>query len=105
MALESVNTLLRWVGAMIMGGYKFEFIFVLIHNYISECLWTFVVHFMDRWTETTFCQVLENILVNSDVFCCGAVLHGAYNNPICVINITHDYVVVAPAGDSRETSC
>ena len=50
---------------------------------------------MDGWAKSPFLQVAKNLFVDSDVFCNRAVFHGAYNNSICVIDITHTYVVVS----------
>ena len=33
------------------------------------------------------------------------IFHGAYNNSVCVVNVTHNYVVLALTGDSKKTSC
>ena len=38
------------------------------------------------------------------MFRSGAVFHWADNDAICVINVTHNGVIVAPAGNGRETS-
>ena len=99
MTLEGVDALLRWVGAMIMGWHDFQFVFVLIQNNILELLGTFIVHFVDSWTEATLLQVAENLFLYSDMFSSRTVFHGAYNNYVCVIHVTHNYVVVAPAGN------
>ena len=50
---------------------------------------------MDGWTKSPLFQVSKDLLVYSDVFSNRAVFHGAYNNSICVIDVTHNYVVVA----------
>ena len=52
---------------------------------------------MDGWAESPFFQVAKDLLVDSDVFCNRAVFHGVYNNSIYLIDVTHNYVVVAPA--------
>ena len=104
MTLECVNALLSWVGLVIMGWHKFKFVFVLIHDNVLELLGTFIVHFVDIWTEAPILQVAKNLLVYSDMFSNRAVFHGAYNNSICVIDVTHNYVVVAPAGNISKTT-
>ena len=95
--LESVNALFSWVGAVIMGWHKFQFVFVLKKDDVLQFLGTFIVHIVDGWEKSPFFQVAKNIIVDSDVLCNRAVFHRAYNNAICVINVTHNYVVVAPA--------
>ena len=82
---------------MIMGWHKFQFVLVLIIDDVLQLLGTFIVHLVDGWAKSPFFQVAKNILVYSDVFYNRAVFHGAYNNSICVIDVTHNYVVVAPA--------
>ena len=104
MILEGVNALLRWVGAVIMGWNKFQFVFVFIRNNFLELLGTFIVHFVDSWTEATLLQVAENLFLYSDMFSSRTVFHGAYNNYVCVIHVTHNYVVVAPAGNIGKTT-
>ena len=52
---------------------------------------------MDGCTESPFFQVAKDLLVYSDVFSNRGVFHGAYNNYIFVIDVTHNYVVVASA--------
>ena len=96
MTLESVNALFSWVGAVIIGWNKFQFFLVLMKDDVLQFLGTFIVHLVDGWTESPFFQVAKDLLVDSDVFCNRAVFHGAYNNSICVIEVTHNYVVVAP---------
>ena len=54
MTLEGVDALLRWVSAVVMGWHKFQFVFVFIHNNFLERLGTFIVHFVDSWTEPRF---------------------------------------------------
>ena len=97
MTLESVNALFSWVGAVIMGWHKLQFFLVLINDNFLDFLGAFIVYLVDNWTESPFFQVAKDLLVDSDVFCNRAVFHGAYNNSICVIDVTHNYVVVAPA--------
>ena len=97
MTLESVNALFSWVGAVIMGWHKFQFVLVLISDDVLYFLGKFIVHLVDSWTEALFFQVTKDILVDSDVFCNRAVFHGAYNNSTCIIDVIHNYVVVAPA--------
>ena len=97
MTLESVNALFSWFGAVIMGWHKFQFVLVLINNNFLWFLGTFIVHLVDGWAKSPFFQVAKNICVDSDVFCNRAVFHGACNNSICVIDVTHNYLVVAPA--------
>ena len=96
MTLEGVNALFSWVGAVIMGWQKFQFVLVLINDNFLQFLGTFIVHLVDGWLESPLFQVAKDLLVYSDVFCNRAVFHGAYNNSICVIDVTHNYVVVAP---------
>ena len=72
---------------------------MFIHNNFLERLGTFIVHFVDSWTEAALVQIVKNILVYSDMFRNRTIFHGAYNNSVCVIDITHNYVVVAPAGN------
>ena len=97
MTLESVNALFRWVGAVIMGWHKLQFVLVLINDNVLQFLGALIFHLVDGWAKSPFFQVAKNLLGDSDVFCNRAVFHGAYNNSICVINITHNDVVVAPA--------
>ena len=104
MTLESVNALFSWVGAVIMGWHKFQFDFVLMNDDVLQFLGTFIVHLVDGWAKSPFFQVDKNLLVDSDVFCNRAVFHGGYNNFICVIDVTHNYVVVAPASYSWKTA-
>ena len=104
MTLEGVDALLRWVGAVIIGWHEFRFVFVFIHNNVLEILGTFIVHFVDSWTEATLLQVSENLLVYSDLFSNRTVFHGAYNNSVCFIDVTHNYVVVAPVGNGWKTT-
>ena len=80
-----------------MVWYKFQFVFVLMNNDVLQFLGTFIVHLVDGWAKSPFSQVAKYLIVDSDVFCNRAVFHGAYNNSICVIYVTHNYVVVAPA--------
>ena len=70
--------------------------FVLMNDDVLKFLGAFIVHLVDGWTESPFFHVSKDLLVDSDVFCNRAVFHGAYNNSICVIYVTHNYVVVAP---------
>ena len=84
---------------VVMGWHEFQFVYVFIHNNFLELLGTFIVHFVDSWTEATLLQVAKTFLVYSDMFSNRTVFHGAYNNSVCVINLTHKYVVVAPAGN------
>ena len=79
-----------------MGWQKFQFVFVLMNDDVLQFLWTFIVHIVDVWTESPFFQVAKNLLVYSDVFNNRAVFHGACNNSICVIDVTQNYIVVAP---------
>ena len=44
MILESVNALFSWVGAVIMGWHKFQFVFVLMNDDVLQFLWTMNVH-------------------------------------------------------------
>ena len=97
MTLESVNALFSWVGAVIIGCHKFQFVFVLMNDDVLQFLGTFIVHLVDGWEKSLFFQVAKNLIVDSDVFCNRAVFHGAYNNSIFVIDVTHNYVVVSPA--------
>ena len=97
MTLESVNALFSWVGTVIMGWHKFHFFLVLINDDFLQFLGTFIVHLVDGWAKSPFFQVAKNLLVDSDAFCNSAIFHGAYNNSICVIDVSHNYVVVAPA--------
>ena len=71
--------------------------FVLMNDDVLQFLGTVIVHIVDGWANSPFFQVAKNILVDSDVFCNRAVFNGAYNNSICVIDATHNYLVVAPA--------
>ena len=96
MTLESVNALLGWVGAVIIGWHKLQFFLVLINDNVVQFLGTFIVHLVDGWAMFPFFQVSKNLLVDSDVFCNRAVFM-AHNNSIRVIDVTHKYVVVAPA--------
>ena len=77
---------------------------MFIHNNVLELLGTFIVHFVDSWKEAPLLQVAINILVYSDMFSNRTVFHGAYNNSVCFIDVTHNYVVVAPAGNGGETT-
>ena len=70
---------------------------MFINNNVLDLLGTFIVHFVDSWTEATLLQVAINLLVYSDMFSNRTVFHGAYNNFVCVVDVTHNYVVVAPA--------
>ena len=97
MTLENVNALFSWVGAVIMGWHKLQFVFVLMNDDVLQFLWTFIVHLVDGWAKSPFFQVAKNLILDSDVFCNRAVFCRVYNNSNCVINITHNYVVVAPA--------
>ena len=97
MTIENVNAIFSWVGAVIMGWHKFQFVLVLINDNVLQLLGTFIVLLVDGWAKSPFFQVAKNLLVDSDVFCNRAVFHVAYNNSICVIDVTHNYVVVAPA--------
>ena len=97
MTLEGVDALFSWVGAVIMGWHKFQFVLVLTNNNILYLLGTFVVHLVDSWTEAPLLQVAKDVLVYSDMFSNRAGFHGAYNNYICVIDVTNNYVVVSPA--------
>ena len=47
MTLESVNALFSWVGAVIMGWHKFQFVFVLMNYDVLHFLGTFIVHLVD----------------------------------------------------------
>ena len=79
-----------------MGWHKFQFFFVLMNDDVLQFLGTFIVHLVGGWAKSPFFQVAKNLLVDSDVFCNRAIFHGAYNNSICVIDVTHNYVFVAP---------
>ena len=63
MTLEGVDAILRWVGAVVMGWHEFQFVFVFIHNNLLERLVTFIVNFVDSWTDAAFLQVAKNLLV------------------------------------------
>ena len=89
---------------MIMGWHKFQFVFLFIHNNVLELLGAFIFHFVEIWTEATLLQVAENILVYSDMFNNRTVFHGSYNNSVCVIDVTHNYLVVSPAGNGGKTA-
>ena len=79
--------------------------FVFIHDNVLELLGKFIVHFVESWTEATLLQVAKNILVYSDMFSNRTVFHGAYNNSVCFIYVTQNYVVVSPAGNGwKKTS-
>ena len=80
-----------------MGWHKFQFVLVLINDGVLQFLGAFIVYLVDGWAKSLFFLVVKNLLVDSDVFCNRAVFHGAYNNSIFVIDVTHNYVVVAPA--------
>ena len=80
-----------------MGWHKFQFVLVLMKNDVLQFLGTFIVHLVDDWAKSLFFQLAKNLLVDSDVFCNRAVFNGAYNNSSCVIDVTHNYVFVAPA--------
>ena len=80
-----------------MGWHKFQFVFVLMNDDVLQFLGTFIVHLVNGWAKSPFFQVAKNLIEDSDVFCNRAVFHGAYNNSICVIDVTHNYVVVAQA--------
>ena len=80
-----------------MAQKKFQFVLVLMQDDVLQFFGTFIVHLVDGWAKSPFSQVAKYLIVDSDVFCNRAVFHGAYNNSICVINITHNYVVLAPA--------
>ena len=84
MTLESVNALFNWIGAVIMGWHKFQFVLVLINNNVLQFLGALIVHLVDSWVKSPFFQVAKNLFVDSDVFFNIAVFHGAYNNSICV---------------------
>ena len=77
MTLESVNALFSWVGAVIMGWYKFQFVLLLINDNLLQFLGTFIVHLVDGWAESPFFQVAKYLLVDSDVFYNRAVFHRA----------------------------
>ena len=49
-------------------------------------------------------EVVKDFSVHTDVFSSGAVFHWADNDAIGVINVTHNDVIVAPAGNGGETS-
>ena len=59
MTLEGVDALLRWVSAVVMGWHEFQFVFVFIHNNFLELLGTFIVHYVDSWTEATLLQIAK----------------------------------------------
>ena len=104
MTLEGVDALLCWVGVVVMGWHDFQFVFVFIHNNFLERLGTFIVHLLDSWTEAALLQVAKNILVYSDMFRNRTVFHGAYKNSVYFIDVTHNYVVVAPDGNGGKTT-
>ena len=87
-----------------MGWHKFQFVLVLINHDFLQFLGAFIVHIVDGWAKSLFFQVAKNLLVDSDVFCNRAVFHGAYNNSIFVIDVTQNYVVLAPALYSWKTA-
>ena len=86
------------------GGTSSSF-FVFIHNNFLGRLGVFIVHFVDSWTEAALLQIAKIILVYSDMFRNRTFFHGAYNNSVCVIYITHNYVVAAPTGNSGKMTC
>ena len=51
---QSVNANIRWVGAVIMGWHKFQFVLVLINNDVLQLLGTFIVHIVDGWVKSLF---------------------------------------------------
>ena len=104
MTLEGVDALLRWVSAVVMGWHEFQFVFVFIHNNVLERLGAFIVHCVDSWTEAALIQISKNILVYSDMFRNRTVFHGAYNNYVCAIDRTHNYVFVAPSVNGGKTT-
>ena len=77
MTLESVNALFSWVGEVITGWHKLQFIFVLMNDDVLQLLGTVIVHIVDGWAKSPFFQVAKNLIVDSDVFCNRAVFHGA----------------------------
>ena len=54
--------------------------------------------------EATLLQGAKNPLVYSDMFSNRTVFNGAYNNSVCVIDVTHNDVVVSPAGNGEKTT-
>ena len=59
---------------------------------------------MNSWAEAPLLEVVKDFSVHTDVFGSGSVFHWADNDAIGVINVTHNDVIVAPAGNGRETS-
>ena len=47
MTLEGVNEIFSWVGAVIMGWHKFQFVFVLMNDDVLQFLWTLIFHLVD----------------------------------------------------------
>ena len=80
-----------------------KLVFIYIHNDFSEGQWTFIIHFMNSWAEAPLLEVVKDFSVHTDVFGSGSVFHWADNYAIRVINVTHNDVIVAPAGNGRET--
>ena len=54
--------------------------------------------------EATLLQGAKNPLVYSDMFSNRTVFNGAYNNSVCVKDVTHNDVVVSPAGNGGKMS-
>ena len=54
MTLESVNALFSWVGVVIMGWHKFQFVLVLINDDFLQFLGAFIVHIVDGWVQSPF---------------------------------------------------
>ena len=54
--------------------------------------------------EAALIQVAKNLLVYLDMFRNRTVFHGAYNNSVCFIYVTQNYVVVAPAGNGGKNT-
>ena len=77
---------------------------MFIHNNFLERLGTFIVHFVDSWKEATLLQIAKNLLPYSDMFRNRMVFSGAYNISVCVIDITHNYVVSSPAVNGGKTT-
>ena len=62
MTLESVNALFSWVGAVIMGWNKFQFVLVLMNDNVLQLLGTFIVHLVDNECP----QELKDIIVHQN---------------------------------------
>ena len=75
---------------------------MFIHINFLERLGTFIAHFVESLTEAALLQIAKNIFVYSDMFRKRTDFHRAYNNYVCVIDVTHNYVVVAPTGNGEK---